>query len=149
MRRRLILVCLLFGLAVERGRGAGAPADSEEPYRANNRGVALLEQFRSDDAAKEFRRALELDPRFGLARVNLAIALYDIPEPAGAERGASAALEASPDSPQAHFVLGLVARSQDRGAEAEAHFRKVLAYDAQDVGALVNLGQLQMQQRQF
>src|SRR5262249_37330443 len=65
------------------------------------------------------------------------------------EREARAALAAGLDAPQAHYVLGLAARSQSRLDEAEAEFRKVLAADADDVGALVNLGQLQMQQRRF
>ena len=40
----------------------------EEAYRANNLGVALLEQFKHDEGVKEFRRALEIDPRMKMAR---------------------------------------------------------------------------------
>ena len=34
----------------------------EDAYRANNLGVALLEQFKHKEAADAFRRALQLDP---------------------------------------------------------------------------------------
>src|SRR5215208_1380955 len=48
-----------------RAAAQSAPAASarEEAYRANNLGVALLEQFKPKEAAEEFRRALKLDPR--------------------------------------------------------------------------------------
>src|SRR5688572_24273566 len=49
----------------------------EEAYRANNRGVALLEQFSPPEAVKEFRRALSICPDIVHARVNLSIALFN------------------------------------------------------------------------
>src|SRR3712207_3605960 len=71
------------------GTGPGAPAGAqgagpaearEEAYRANNLGVALLEQFKYREGAEEFRRALKLDPRLAAARINLAVALFNVPE---------------------------------------------------------------------
>src|SRR3712207_8795766 len=52
----------------------------EEAYRANNLGVALLEQFKPKEAAEQFRRALKLDPGVALARINLAVALFNVPD---------------------------------------------------------------------
>ena len=69
----------------------------EDAYRANNRGVALLEQFRPGEAAEAFRQALRTDPGLAIARVNLAIALFNIPDLPGAEREARAAAQALPD----------------------------------------------------
>jgi Flp pilus assembly protein TadD len=121
----------------------------EAAYRDNNRGVALLEQFRHGDAAAAFRQALARDPSLTLARINLALALFNVPEVGEAEKEARAALTAAPDAPQLHFILGLIARGQNKAEEAKAAFRKVLAVDAEDVGALVNLGQVLMQQREY
>src|SRR5262249_43866796 len=98
----------------------------EDAYRANNVGVALLEQFKYKEAADQFRRALKLDPGMSLARVNLAIALYNLPDIEGALREAKAAAEALPGSPQGHYVLGLIARSQNRMADAIEEFTRVL-----------------------
>jgi Flp pilus assembly protein TadD len=148
MRRRTIPLTLVAALVWASGPAAEPPVDREQAYRASNRGVALLEQFRHDDAAKAFGRALELDPKLLLARINLAIALYNVPDLPGAEREATAALAAG-EAPQPHYILGLIARSQSRVDEAEAHFRKVLEADPLDVGALVNVGQVRMQRRQF
>jgi Flp pilus assembly protein TadD len=121
----------------------------ESAYRDNNHGVALLEQFRPQDAASAFRKALSLDPDLALARINLAIALVNVPDLPAAEREARAAIATRPDSPQAHYVLGLAARGQNNPADAFAAFRKVLQFDPTDVGSNVNLGQLYLQDRKY
>src|SRR4051812_29777142 len=82
----------------------------EEAYRANNLGVALLEQFKPKDAAEQFRRAFNLDPALGLPRINLAIALYNEPDVEGALGEAEAAAGFAPDAPQPHYILGLIAK---------------------------------------
>jgi Tfp pilus assembly protein PilF len=121
----------------------------EDAYRANNLGVALLEQFKHREGAEEFRRALSLDPKLALARINLAIALYNVPDLAAAQKEAQAAAAAAPDSPQPFYILGLIARQQNRADDAIAAFQRVLRIDPRDVGANVNLGQLLLQQRKF
>ena len=97
-----------------RERNPTPQSSREEAYRANNIGVALLEQFNYKQAAAEFRRALKLEPSLALARVNLGIALYNMPDPDGALNELKAAADVLPASPQVHYVLGLIARSQNR-----------------------------------
>jgi cytochrome c-type biogenesis protein CcmH/NrfG len=128
---------------------APKPDAREQAYRANNRGVALLEQFKAQDAVAAFREALTLAPDLALARVNLAIALLNAPDLPGADKEARAALAARPDSLQAQFVLGLASRGLDHGEDAKAAFRAVLAQDPADVGASVNLGQMLMAERAY
>ncbi|HEV7903357.1 MAG TPA: FG-GAP-like repeat-containing protein, partial [Pyrinomonadaceae bacterium] len=124
-------------------------AAREDAYRANNLGVALLEQFKHREGAEQFERALKLDPQLALARINLAIALYNVPDAEAAAREAARALTLAPDSPQALYVLALVARSRNNTEEAIAAFRRVLRVDARDTGANVNLGQLYAQARNY
>ncbi len=121
----------------------------EEAYRANNLGVALLEQFKHREGAEQFRRALSLDPKLALARTNLAIALFNVPDLAAAQKEAEGAAAASPDAPQPAYILGLIARQQNRVEDAAAAFQRVLKVDPRDVGASVNLGQLYSQQRKY
>jgi Tfp pilus assembly protein PilF len=128
---------------------AAAAASHEDAYRATNLGVAYLEQYNFDSATKQFTRALEIDPALLMARVNLAIALLYTPDLPGATREAQAVLQRQADEPHAHYVLGLVARSDNRVDDGVAEFKHVLEKDAQDVGALVNLGQLLMQRREY
>jgi tetratricopeptide (TPR) repeat protein len=124
-------------------------APREDAYRSNNIGVALLEQFKYKEGAEAFRRALQLSPKLALARVNLSIALFNVPDLAGAQREAQSAIALAPDAPQPHYILGLIAKTQNRTEESIAAFQRVLKIDPSDVGANINLGQLYMQQRKY
>lgn len=123
--------------------------DREEAYRANNIGVAHLERFDYADAAAAFRRALMLDPGMTIAQINLAIALFNAQDIQGAQDAAEKARVAAPNILQTHYILGLIARNQNRTEDALAHFQRVLAADPQDVGANVNIGQIHTQQRRY
>jgi cytochrome c-type biogenesis protein CcmH/NrfG len=127
-------------------RGAAA---REEAYRANNLGVALLEQFKHREGAEQFRRALGIDPQLALARINLAVALFNVPDIEEAGRAARAAVEVAPRAPQPHYILGLIAKQQNRLDEAVEEFGRVLDIDPEDTGANVQIGQLYAQQRKY
>jgi tetratricopeptide (TPR) repeat protein len=158
-QRCCLLLAVLAGLCAVSFRGrtqtveparkiAGTElAAREDAYRANNLGVALLEQYKYREGADAFARALRLDPGLRLARVNLSIALYNVPDLAGAEREAKAALALAPDLPQPHYIVGLISKTQNRMDDALAAFERVLDIDPRDVGANVNKGQLLAQQR--
>ncbi|HWP44637.1 MAG TPA: FG-GAP-like repeat-containing protein, partial [Blastocatellia bacterium] len=134
---------------VQDSRTASSQAAREDAYRANNVGVALLEQFNYKDAAEAFRRALSLDPQLSIARLNLSIALYNLPDVPASLVEAKKAAEMMPDAPQPHYMLGLIARTQNRFEDSVQAFQQVLKIDPRDVGANVNLAQLYMQQRKY
>ncbi len=144
-----VLIISILALTLAGQARQTASANREEAYRANNLGVALLEQFKYAEAAEQFRRALKLDPALGIARVNLGIALFNVPDPAAALRESTAAAAALPGVPQPHYILGLIAKSQNRAADAIAAFERVLAFDPADAGSGINLGQLYLQQRKY
>ena len=122
----------------------------ENAYRANNLGVALLEQFDYMGAADAFRRALRANPAVAIARINLAIALLYVPDLDGAEREANEAARRLPDDPHPPYLLGLIERARGgREAQARAAFERVLQIDARDVGALINLGQIDLQGQRY
>src|SRR6185503_18583425 len=151
MRKTLLLVSLLFCTltTAHLQNEPSKPNAREDAYRANNLGVALLEQFKHKEAADAFRRALQLDPGLVTARINLGIALFNVPDLPAAQKELQAAIAAAPTAPQPHYVLGLAAKTQNRTEEAIAEFQKVLQIDPNDVGANVNLGQLYAQQRKY
>src|SRR5712671_2602350 len=104
----VILFALLFSCAI-----AGAELiKSSTASRANNIGVALLEQYKAKDAVDSFARALQIKPDLMIARINLSIALYYLPDAGGAKREAEKVLSQDPNRLQAHYILGLIARSQ-------------------------------------
>src|ERR1043166_6593639 len=145
----LVAALSIFVLKSHHQTDQSKPNNREEAYRANNIGVALLEQFKPKDAADSFRRALQLEPGLAIARINLGIALFNMPDLPAAQKELQAAIAAAPNAPQPHYVLGLAAKSQNKADEAIAAFQKVLQLDANDVGANVNLGQLYAQQRKY
>jgi Tfp pilus assembly protein PilF len=137
------------GQAGQSGQSGQPRGTREDAYRANNVGVALLEQYNHADAAQSFRRALEIDPSLALAKINLAIALYYVPDAPAATTAAREAVTAAPDAPQPHYILGLIAKAENQPDVAEQEFGRVLAIDATDLGARVNLAQLAMQKRDY
>ena len=152
MRKTVLLTLILSTCVLTTAQLQNEPSKPnarEDAYRANNLGVALLEQFKHKEAADAFRRALQLDPGLVLARINLGIALFNIPDLPAAQKELQAAIAAAPSAPQPHYLLGLAAKTQNRPEEAIAAFQKVLRVDANDVGANVNLGQLYAQQRKY
>lgn len=140
---------LLNSTSAHRQSEQSKAAAREEAYRANNIGVALLEQFKHKEAADAFKRALQLEPGLALARINLGIALFNLPDLPAAQREMQAAIAIAPSAPQPHYLLGLAAKTQNKPEEAIASFKKVLQIDSNDVGANVNLGQLYAQQRKY
>ena len=81
--------------------------------------------------------------------MNLGIALFNLPDPDGALNELKAAADVLPASPQVHYVLGLIARSQNRTVDGVTEFQRTLQIDPRDPGANINLGQLYMQQRKY
>ncbi len=150
----LCLACALFVVPARRGSGSSPQSNvsaeaREEAYRANNLGVALLEQFKHAEGAEQFRRALKIDPRLALARINLAIALLYVPDALNARREALAASSIAPNAPQPHYVLGLLSKSENKPEEALSSFQRILKIDPRDVGANVQVGQIYAQQRKY
>ncbi len=124
-------------------------ASGEEAYRVNNLGVALLEQYKPDEAVERFKRALELKPDFQMAKINLIIALFNAQKLVEAKQSAVEALKVNPDSPQGNYLLGLIGRTENNQEMSLAAFRRVLTIDAKDVGANVNVGQILSQKKQY
>ena len=128
---------------------APAPAKDEAAHRANNVGVALLEQYRFAEAVEALRKSVALDPKFATARINLGIGLFYLPDLAAARQEMEAAIALHPAALQPHYVLGLIARQENLVEDAQQSFQKVLAADPRDVGANVNLSQVYLQQRKY
>ncbi len=130
--------------------GAAPSAERRElAYRANNVGVALLEQLNYADAASNFRRALGADPTLAIARLNLGVALLYEQDLEGALREAAEAARLLPEAPQPHYILGLAARGLGRTDEARTHFEAVRRLDPGDVGVNINLAQIALEGQRF
>ena len=129
--------------------GQSAFDKREAAYRANNLGVAFLEQYKAKEAVASFTQALEIKSDLLIARINLGIALYYLPDIDRAKREAAKALAQDKSAPQPHYILALIARAQNRFEEAVAEFEQVLKIDAADVGSNINVGQIFVQQKRY
>lgn len=146
----------LLAVSVSACGSATPPAPPQNPrdireraYRQNNLGVALLEQLSYADAAAAFRNAVAIDPQLAVGRLNLAIALLYEQDLDGAATEATEAAKQLSNIPQPAYVLGLIARAQNRNPDARAFFEKVRQIDATDVGTNVNLAQIALEDRRY
>ena len=131
------------------GPGAFVDLEQERVHRANNLGVALLEQYDYESAAESFRAALLLDESHGPARLNLALALFLSQDLESAEQEARQAAQLMPAALEPPYLLGLIARAGNRPDDAFQAFSRVHDADPDDVGTNVNLGQLALETRDY
>ena len=99
-------------------KAVAAGATSADAHEA--RGVALLALGKNDEAAAEFRKALELDPKMNVARVRLASALLAQGQAAQAVAEARKASEVDAKSAQAFAVLGLAILAENKANWSDA-----------------------------
>jgi tetratricopeptide (TPR) repeat protein len=134
-------------------RGARAQDDArlkrEQLYRLNNVGVAFMEQFKHEDAVKQFKQALEGDPNFAVARINLALAYFYLNDSRAAVEEARAGVKLAPDNPYAHYALAASLRNEKLYDESLAEFNKVLSIDPRDSATNIQIGQLHAQKQQY
>lgn len=145
--RNIVILLLLFVLSMS--ALAASFQVTEQAYRHNNLGVALMEQYKHGEAIGEFRQALAIKPDLALARINLALAYFNSQELEEARIEAESVSKQFPGSLTVQYLQGLIARSDSRIEDAKAAFRRVLEKDPTDVGANVNLGQIFAQERLY
>jgi tetratricopeptide (TPR) repeat protein len=111
------------------------PTGAEEWYE---RGVDLeLDDLR--EAADAYRQALELDPAFADAHLNLGRLLHEAGKTVEAEGHYRRALESRPEDPTARFNLGVALQDLGRLPEAAEAYEKTLELDPGLADAHYNL----------
>ncbi|MGX5804022.1 winged helix-turn-helix domain-containing tetratricopeptide repeat protein [Bradyrhizobium sp. Arg314] len=134
-------------------RGLPAAATNVEAYLHFLRGKELLRSYGervNQDAREHFLKALELDPRSGLANAYLALADVIIGGYADAPRAvldqardrALHAIALSPDEARCHRMLALILlyRGRDEYDAAEKHFARALDLNPYDADTLAQTG---------
>ncbi len=108
--------------------GWAAPGDTASEWLA--RSYTLQARFELAAARDAARRAVQLSPEFGFARVRLAALEMAFDEHRAARVELSRALELSPRLAPAHALQGFVALEQNDAHEALAAFDRAIALDA-------------------
>ncbi|MGO9270388.1 MAG: tetratricopeptide repeat protein [Terriglobia bacterium] len=91
-----------------------------------NHGVLLLQEGKLDEAEKEFRRALEIDPSYAEAHNDLGYLLERLGRLTEAGAEYKKAIEDKPDFRRAHFNLGRILVSQRQYQEGIEQFQQTL-----------------------
>ena len=106
-----------------------------------NLGKAYLDAGRYEEAAREFRRMIELDPTFAGAYNNLAVIYIDhLKDYDKADKYIAASLELFPDYPAGYVNRGVICLNTRRLRPAIENFEKALELDPSNLLAHYNLG---------
>ena len=93
-----------------------------------NRGVALYQLGRVDDALAAFRSAVQLNPQNGISRYNLGCVLEEQGEIDEAIRHLRCAASEMPDHADVHFNLALAYEKKNERRLAREHWTSYLRY---------------------
>jgi len=135
-------VCLLMLMliAVAPGCSRNRPGPTPEVVEAMNRGVALMSQYDYLGAAAAFESVLDLAPELAEARINLAIALFNLgrKEDQDLDRAGEllrGLLAERPDDVRALYSLGILLQHIGNAEEAVAVFDRVVQRRPEDGAA--------------
>lgn len=120
---------MLRGMEWRDGSGIAAEFVRFAPERSRPRylyAYALQKDRRYDEAAREYREALRLDPGFASAALNLGVCEKARGRPAAAAAAWRAAARAAPGDPRPWLNLGNLAYAERRVAAASAAYREAL-----------------------
>src|SRR5216684_43311 len=128
------------------GSSGGGVADA---YRFNTLGVAYLNQQRPADAQKYFEQALEADPKFAVARLNLGIALLAQQKLEAGRAALEAAAQQLPKDAYAWYNLGLAYKDLGEPEKGLAAFQHVTEIAPNEADAYYFTGYLDSQLQKY
>jgi arylsulfatase A-like enzyme/Tfp pilus assembly protein PilF len=140
MRVQLGLLLTESGKADEAVQVLAPLAGSSDPDALNAYGVALADQGKLDDAAKQFDRVLQSDPNNAPALQNLGIVALRRDDVNGAATFLNRALALNPRLPLALNTLGVVYARQGDYAHAVESWNRAVDIDPRQYDALFNIG---------
>src|SRR6202158_4224077 len=132
--------------AKKSGSSGGGIADA---YRLNTLGVAYMNQQRPADAQKYFEQALEADPKFAVARLNLGVSLLAQQKLEPARAALEAATQQLPKDAYAWYNLGLVYKDLGETEKGIAAFQHVTQIAPNEPDAYYFIGYLNAQLQKY
>ncbi len=120
-----------------------------EAYRSNTVGVAYMNQQRLADAQKYFEQALQIDPKFAVARLNLGVSLLRQQKLEPARAALLQAAEQLPNDPYAWYNLGLLYKHLGDAKKEIAAFQHVTEITPNEADAYYFVGSLSTQLQKY
>src|ERR1700687_2348836 len=120
-----------------------------DAYRLNTLGVAYMNQQRPADAQKYFEKALETDPKFAVARLNLGVSLLAQQKLEPARAALEAAAQQLPRDAYAWYNLGLAYKDLGETENGIAAFQHVTQIAPIEPDAYYFIGYLNAQMHKY
>ncbi len=120
-----------------------------DAYRFNTLGVAYMNQQRPADAQKYFEQALEADPKFAVARLNLGVSLLAQQKLDAARAALETAAQQLPKDAFAWYNLGLVLKDLGEPEKGIAAFQHVTEIAPSEADAYYFAGYLYSQLQKY
>src|SRR6202158_4823980 len=120
-----------------------------DAYRFNTLGVAYMNQQRPADAQKYFEKALEADPKFAVARLNLGVSLLAQQKLEPSRGAIEAATQQLPKDAYAWYNLGLVYKDLGETEKGIAAFQHVTQIAPNEPDAYYFIGYLNAQLQKY
>src|SRR5467141_91529 len=148
-----ILVCSGAPYTQKKAAATKKPGSSgvgiADAYRFNTLGVAYMNQQRPADAQKYFEKALEADPKFAVARLNLGVSLLAQQKLEPARAALEAATQQLPKDAYAWYNLGLVYKDLGEAEKGIAAFLHVTEIAPNGADAYYFTGYLYSQLKKY
>jgi tetratricopeptide (TPR) repeat protein len=106
MRKVVLCTVIILVLSVVGGMLGCEPSARTQAVEHNNKGVALADEGRYDEAIAEYNKAIELDPKYALAYSNRGSTYYDKKQYDLAIADSSKAIELDPNYSNAYYIRG-------------------------------------------
>jgi tetratricopeptide (TPR) repeat protein len=118
--------------------------DNKKELAENMNKLAVMYEYvgRVDEAEKEYREVIRINPDFAKARSNLGNLLADLKKYKESEKEYREAIRINPDFVEAHYNLGILLKGLERSEEAVREYRDAIRIDPDYAGAHNNLGNL-------
>jgi tetratricopeptide (TPR) repeat protein len=143
-----VLLLLSLGMTGPWNEKAHA-ADSAAAARANNTGVALMNQQLMEKALAKFEEARKLDPSSAIPTLNQGIALLYLRKLPEAEEALKKASSIDPNNVRIWYSLGLTHFTGDNPSLAIDDFNRALKIDPDDADSHYYLGSLYLNLKNY
>jgi len=117
--------------------------------RANNLGVAYMNQQKLDQARKQFEQAVAIEHDNAIAQLNLGIALLNLSQVAPAEEALQRAAQLDPNNAAVWFNLGMLHRNNGEADRSIADFSKAAQLAPNDPNTHYFLGDDYAQEQKY
>ena len=120
---------------------------SQELMTTQTLGLAYLEEFKLDDAEKEFQKVIKLIPKEKLGYANLGLTYLRMSKYPEAETQLFKAIKIDPKDPDIRLILATVYQMNDQREKAISELKEALTFAPDHIKTLYDLSELYVVQK--